>query len=142
VSKLPPRGRIDYEGLPFGKPKRGDRPRKGLERRTRIAPVNTERQAARHEDIYGRQFKACASLPCIGCGKVGRSTGHHEPDVSIGGRDEHTVPVCWGYAGSCHDRLHEDPLGWWREVDLDPAVIQQAVRDWMASGKPPSLFMR
>lgn len=138
-------GKIDYsvfDGLPGAvpKPSRGAKPRKGLERKKGLNPVNRERREASRAETHAEQFDACTKLPCIGCGRVGRSTGHHEPDVSIGGKDEHCVPVCWGFAGSCHDALHNDPLGWWREVGLDPQDVQEAVRVWMASGAPPARF--
>lgn len=138
MSKLPPKQRMDYSGLAVGKPSRKERTPKE-QKKVPVKAVNRGRASERRADAFGVQAMACRRLPCVACGKDGPSEVHHEPPRSVGGDDRSTLSLC----RDCHQRRHNvGQVTFWADVGLDPRDLQEAIREWIASGKPPTRIGR
>lgn len=140
-AKLPPRQRIDYSTSAVKKATGKQRAapigeRNGIVVRKRMKQRNEERHAHNHAQQFGDQAAACRRMPCVRCGRAPslalHTAPHHEPPVSLGGKDSDTVPLCFGFPGSCHDLRGEmSPERFWVDVGLDPEDAKDAVREWM-----------
>lgn len=116
-------------GIP--KPTRAGKAARRLQARAPMAKRNEERHAERQAVRFGPQAEACRRLPCVSCGHVPApdhpNDAHHEPPDST---DRETVPLC----RACHQRRHNvGEVTFWTDLQLHPADVQEAVRDYMHS---------
>lgn len=128
-------GHVDWNevaqagGVP--KPTRAGRAARRLQSRKPMPKRNEERHADRVAMKFGPQAEACRRLPCVACGHEPTperpNDPHHEPPDTT---DAETVPLC----RACHTRRHTvGEVKFWNDLQLHPADVQDAVREYMHS---------
>lgn len=104
-------------------------------KRTRLRARSRSASAKRRRAAqFGDQAERCRRLPCCVCGRY-PADPHHEPPLSLGGKDEDTVPLC----RKCHRNRHDHAgpvIAWWSQFDIDPEHVKRLVRE--ARGIPPA----